>query len=93
MDPVRSLYYIGPQMGHVTMFCTCCILGRAPHTKETLYDFLLNYGSGKGDTIMWHRVTRHPQVFRELTVGQRWVLGCHSSAFETLFSWYINLFL
>ena len=26
---VRSLYYIGPQIGHVTMFCTGCILGRA----------------------------------------------------------------
>ena len=35
-------------------------LGRAPHTKETLPDFL-----------KWRRVTRHPLVFRELTGSQR----------------------
>ena len=35
-------------------------LGRAPRTKETLLDFL-----------KWHRVTRHPLVFRGLTGSQR----------------------
>ena len=35
-------------------------LGRAPHTKETLPDFL-----------KWHRVTRPPLVFRGLTGSQR----------------------
>ena len=35
-------------------------LGRAPHTKETLPDFL-----------KWLRVTRHPLVFRGLTGSQR----------------------
>ena len=35
-------------------------LGRAPHTKETLLDFL-----------KWSRVTRYPLVFRELTGSQR----------------------
>ena len=35
-------------------------LSRAPHTKETLPDFL-----------KWRRVTRHPLVFRELTGSQR----------------------
>ena len=35
-------------------------LGRAPHTKETLPDFL-----------KWRRVTRHPLVFRRLTGSQR----------------------
>ena len=35
-------------------------VGRAPHTKETLPDFL-----------KWRRVTRHPLVFRELTGSQR----------------------
>ena len=40
MDLVRSLYYIGPQMGHVTMFCTSYILGRAPRKNETLSDFV-----------------------------------------------------
>ena len=34
--------------------------GRAPRTKETLPDFL-----------KWHRVTRHPLVFRGLTSSQR----------------------
>ena len=35
-------------------------LGRAPHTKESLPDFL-----------KWCRVTRHPLVFRGLTGSQR----------------------
>ena len=35
-------------------------LGRAPHTKETLPDFL-----------KWCRVTRHPLVFRGFTGSQR----------------------
>ena len=35
-------------------------LGRAPHTKETLSDFL-----------KWRRVTRHPLVFHGLTGSQR----------------------
>ena len=35
-------------------------MGRAPRTKETLPDFL-----------KWHRVTRHPLVFRGLTGSQR----------------------
>ena len=35
-------------------------LGRAPRTKETLPDF-----------HEWHRVTRHPLVFRGLTGSQR----------------------
>ena len=39
-------------------------LGRAPRTKETLPDFL-----------KWRRVTRHPLVFRGLTVSQRTAPG------------------
>ena len=35
-------------------------LGRAPHTNETLLDFL-----------KWRRVTRHPLVFRGMTDSQR----------------------
>ena len=35
-------------------------LGRAPHTKVTLPDFL-----------KWRRVTRHPLVFRRLTGSQQ----------------------
>ena len=43
----------------------CCLeqvlyLGRAPRTKETLPNFL-----------KWHRVSRHPLVFRGLTGSQR----------------------
>ena len=37
-------------------FIQVLYLGRAPHTKETLPDFL-----------KWRRVTRHPLVFRGLT--------------------------
>ena len=43
-----------------TGFIQVLYLGRAPHTKETLPDFL-----------KWRRVTRHPLVFRRLTGGQR----------------------
>ena len=42
------------------MIGTCCILGRAPRTKETLLDF-----------HEWCRVTRHPRIFRGLTGCQR----------------------
>ena len=43
-----------------TGFIQVMSLGRAPRTKETLPDFL-----------KWHRVTRHPLVFRGLTGSQR----------------------
>ena len=39
MDPVRSLCFIGPRMGHVIVYCTCWVLDRDPCTKETLFDF------------------------------------------------------
>ena len=42
------------------MIGTNCILGRVPHTKETLPDF-----------HEWCRVTRHPRIFRSLTGCQR----------------------
>ena len=55
---------------------TGCILGRAPHTKETLPDFR-----------EWCRVTRHSRVFHRLTGCQRDtpVLGCHSLVSEPRF--------
>ena len=40
MDPVRSLCYIGPRMGHVMVYCTSLVLDRAPHTKETISNFV-----------------------------------------------------
>ena len=43
-----------------TGFMQVMYLGRAPHTKETLPDFL-----------KWRRVTRHPLVFHGLTGSQR----------------------
>ena len=43
-----------------TCFMQVMCSGRAPHTKETLPDFL-----------KWRRVTRHPLVFRGLTSSQR----------------------
>ena len=43
-----------------TGFMQVLYLGRALRTKETLPDFL-----------KWHRVARHPLVFRGLTVSQR----------------------
>ena len=43
-----------------TGFVQVMYLGRAPRTKGTLPDFL-----------KWHRVTRHPLVFRGLTGSQR----------------------
>ena len=43
-----------------TGFMQVLCLGRAPHTKETLPNFL-----------RWRRVIRHPLVFRGLTGSQR----------------------
>ena len=37
MDLVRSLFYIGPLMGHVIVYHTSCILGRAPRTKVPIF--------------------------------------------------------
>ena len=42
------------------MFIQVLYVSRAPHTNETLPDFL-----------KWCRVTRHPLVFRGLTGSQR----------------------
>ena len=80
MDPVRSLYYIGSRMGHVTMFYTYWILDKAPRTKETLSDFVKIMDLGKWNITMWYWVTRYPRVFSRLTVvGQRTrVLGLHT---------------
>ena len=44
----------------VDVWDRCCIMGRAPRTKETLPDF-----------YEWCRVTRHPRVFHGLTGCQR----------------------
>ena len=40
VDPVRSLYYIGSRMGHVTMFCRGWIMDRAPYTKVSMRFFV-----------------------------------------------------
>ena len=40
MDPVRSLCYIGPRMGHVIVYCISWVLDRASRIKETLFDFV-----------------------------------------------------
>ena len=50
----------GPGGVDVKCWDRLCILGRAPHTKETLSDF--HEGC---------RVTRHPRIFRGLTGCQR----------------------
>ena len=43
------------------IYCyTCCILGRAPRTKETLPDFCENMDPDKWDTTEWYRVTQNP---------------------------------
>ena len=43
-----------------TSYIQVLYLGRAPRTNETLPDF-----------HEWHRITRHPLVFRGLTSSQR----------------------
>ena len=56
--------------GRCELFGTGCILGRAPHTKESVPDF-----------YEWCRVTRRPRIFLGLTDCQRDtpVLGRHIS--------------
>ena len=54
------------------LYCyTGCLLGRAPQTKETHLDVLLNMGPDKWDTTVSYPVTRNPQEFHWLT-GCRW---------------------
>ena len=40
MDLERSLFYIGPRIGHVILYCTGWVLDKAPRTKETMSDFV-----------------------------------------------------
>ena len=56
-------------------------LGRSPRTKETLPDF-----------HEWHRVTRHPLVFRGLTgsqrtLGDRGVTTCPQNSLQHSMQW------
>ena len=62
-----------------TGFMQVMYSGRAPHTKETLPDFL-----------KWRRVTRHPLVFRGLT-GSQWTPGFGASHFFPVFIFFSNL--
>ena len=72
-----TLLAYGPCVVIVKLLGQVCTLGRAPRTKETLPDFR-----------EWCRVTRHSQVFRELTGCQRtpgfW--GVTSLLFSTFYT-------
>ena len=74
MGPRRHFYPYLYHCDYIGLLGTCFMqvfqLGRAPHTKETLPDFL-----------KWRRVTRHPLVFRGLTGSQR-ILGFGASQFS-----------
>ena len=59
----------GPGWAMLLSVVHVVFLGRAPITKDTLSDFFKIMGPGKEDTIVWDQFTRHPQVFRGLTVG------------------------
>ena len=70
------LIVYGPIVVVVNYWDRLCTLGRAPHTKETLPDFR-----------KWHRVTRHPRVFRRLTGCQR-TPGIWGVTITDCFSWF-----
>ena len=57
---LKGTHEVVTKGGGLTGFMQVLYLGRAPHTKETLPDFL-----------KWHRITRHPLVFRGLMGSQR----------------------
>ena len=62
MDPMRSLCYIGPRMGHVIVYCIGWVLDSAPRTKETLSDFVKLWISINGTQwcgIELHDIHRH----------------------------------
>ena len=40
MDLMRSLCYIGHQIGHIIVYCIGWVLDRVPRIKETLSDFV-----------------------------------------------------
>ena len=58
------------------MIGTCCILDRAPRTKETLPDF-----------HEWCRVTRHPRIFRGLMSYQRDTPGLGRHRLDSIKTW------
>ena len=68
VDPVRSLYNIRP---------CCYVIAQVVFWVELLVQrrlcpiFVKSRVPEKGDSMVWCRVTRHPQTFRELTGYQR----------------------
>ena len=68
VDPVRSLYNIGLCF-HI--IAQVVFLVELP-VQRRLCLILLNLASRKKkDSMVWCRVTRHPQIFRELTGCQQ----------------------
>ena len=68
MDPVRSLCYIGSQMGHFMVYCTGWVLDRAPCTKETMLDFFF--------FKLWMSVNGTQRCGIELHDIHRYFTGC-----------------
>ena len=62
MDPVRSLCYIGPWMGHVMVYCIGWVFDRAPRTKETLPNFVVLVNGTQRCGIELHNIHRHSAV-------------------------------
>ena len=60
MGPSGHFTRMWTRCGCCELFGTGCIMGTAPHTKETLPDF-----------HEWCRVTRRPRIFHGLTGCQR----------------------
>ena len=72
IGPKWSFYSCCKYIGLLgTGFMQVMYSGRAPHTKETLPDFL-----------KWRRVTRHPLVLYGLT-GSQWTPGFWASQLDS----------
>ena len=72
MDLVWSLLLLlRPWIGHGYIVIQVIYWVELPEQRRLFPTFCENMDPNIWDTIVWYRVTRHPQVFRALTVGQQ----------------------
>ena len=82
VDPVWSLYNIGTgchEIAHVVFWV------ELPVQRRLCPIFIKSWVLGKGDSIEWCWVTRHPQIFR-------WLAGCQRTpGIWGVIAWYQSL--
>ena len=80
VDLMWSLYNIGTGCHEITYVVFWIEL---PLQRRLCPIFVKSWVLVKGDSMEWYRVTRHPQILRELT-GYQWTPGIGASLTKNL---------